>query len=211
MEYYNINIAYASYTFTQLMKIAGFEDKLINSFKCKFDDDFIIFKSDKLSIKFYNSKDNTIKKILDGKINFNKTKSFDNKRDIPVILKQKKSFFEFDEDTIIINAEIIPLSFILLSRLEEIICNERDLFGRFEYVSSISFKYDLIDIPIVDEYSLLLKVIIKKKTNFTTNDLNRGKFILTQDLDYIYRFSNIFKSTVAIILIYLLVILFFQD
>ena len=45
---------------------------------------------------------------------------------------------------------------------------------------------------------MLLKVIIKKKTNFTTNDLNRGKFILTQDLDYIYRFSNIFKSIASL-------------
>jgi hypothetical protein len=197
VEKYKFNVNSANYTFKQMLSIAGFEKSIIEKVSCEINDGFFLFTFFNITIQFNNPDCNIIDQLLYEKINFTKIRSFDNKRDVPVIINSGLKVYEYKEKSIIINADFLPLSFILLSRIEEILISKKDKFGRFEYNSSLSYKYDLIEIPIVDEYALILREIIVKKTGIRC-DNKKSKCIISQDLDYIFRFSNFFKSIASI-------------
>lgn len=124
-----------------------------------------------------------------------------NKYQIPLFINKNSNYFDFESNTstIIINADIVTLPFFLLSRKEELLNSSRDSLGRYCYEGSLPQKYNIIDIPIADEYSILLRsYVITLFPNFNITP-NKFKLILTHDIDTGKRFGGLLNSLKSII------------
>ena len=140
-----------------------------------------------------------IDQLLNGVMTLNSITTADKENEIPVCLKENFPFAEINDDGLQVNADIISLSFIMLSRYEEKIVKERDSLDRFESRNSIAVKYNFIDFPIVDEYVLILQTYLKEyfpEQNFTIPEC---KIIPTHDIDEVRRFAG-FKKTIRTLL-----------
>jgi hypothetical protein len=155
-------------------------------------------KSDRLSaivtinskeIIFKISEDNDINKLLSGKLVFKNISTADGTHTIPVILNKEAEFAQINENVLMVNADIISLSFIMLSRYEETIIKELDKFGNFNYKNSISYKYNFIDFPIVDEYAMIFQKYLKILFHGINLGTNKYEVIPTHDIDEIYRYN----------------------
>ena len=138
---------------------------------------------------FKISNSDQINELLSGTLKMSSIQTADSLFSIPVILPKDFKFCSFDEQKLFINADIISISFIMLSRLEETIQKGTDVFGNFRAIDSISVKYNFIDFPIVDEYAKLLEFNIRK---YFPNILLKTKectIIPTHDIDEIFRYS----------------------
>jgi hypothetical protein len=136
---------------------------------------------------------------MQGKATLSKIDTADGAGFIPVDLMDNLPFAETKGDELHINADIISLSFIMLSRYEEKMIDERDSLGRFESKNSIAVKYNFIDYPVVDEYALILRKYLQiffPDQHFT---IPRCKIIPTHDIDEIRRFTGL-KKTIRTIL-----------
>ena len=61
------------------------------------------------------------------------------------------------DSSIHIPYDILTPSFVLLSRYEEFQSKRQDAHGRYPYNRSLAEKYDMVEIPLVDEYAMLLR------------------------------------------------------
>ena len=88
------------------------------------------------------------------------------------------------EATTCIRLDIFGSVFFMLSRLEEFICSEKDVHGRFEAKSSIAVKAGFLERPIVDEYISILGHYIRER--FPNVEFSGKKFekIITCDTDW---------------------------
>jgi hypothetical protein len=138
--------------------------------------------------------------LFKGELSLKRIPSYDLKLDVPVIMDgNNNEFASINKSKLIINADIITLSFIMLSRYEEGLIKERDRYNRFEYRNSLACKYDFIDIPIVDEYAMLLRMWLLEFIPDLKIIKRKGKVIPTHDIDFILRFGNLFKNIKTII------------
>ena len=163
--------------------------------------EFINFSTIKLGdyiISFNIMSKQDYKKLIDGNLKMIKIDNFDNTFEIPVF-SNEDSFYKMFKNKIIINADILTLSFLLLSRKEEIEIPKFDEYGRFIFKESLSYKYNLIDFPIVDEYAMLLREVIVNNTNIKMHANSKFSVYLTHDIDTLYRFGNLKQNIKTII------------
>ena len=126
---------------------------------------------------------NEIDQLIEGELPLQKFPSFDSKVDIPLFITDNKNdFAAISDNELIFHADILTISFIMLSRYEETLIEERDQQNRFEYKSSLACKYDFIDIPIVDEYAMLLRLWILKY--IPTLNVQKRKGEITQEFHF---------------------------
>jgi len=135
-----------------------------------------------------------INQLLQRSIKVSKTNTADGIYSIPICLDESLPFAEIKTDELHINADIVSLSFVMLSRYEEFVIKERDKHGRFEYKSSIAAKYDFIDFPIVDEYALILQIYLKILFPEENLVVSECKIIPTHDIDDVRRFAGLKKT-----------------
>lgn len=87
--------------------------------------------------------------------------------------------------------DIVTPSFMMLSREEEYHELPRDQHNRFLYNYSLARRYEFIEMPLVDEYALLLRTWILE---FLRPDLQlkprHPQVVPTHDIDLLYRFSS---------------------
>jgi hypothetical protein len=138
--------------------------------------------------------------LLKGELNAKIIPSFDSKVNVPIFIRNGQINFAFiNGNELIVNADIITISFIMLSRFEETLTKERDEYYRYEYKNSLAYKYSFIDVPIVDEYAMLLRKELMKFIP-SLNIINRkGNIVPTHDIDFMLRFGNIFRNLKTII------------
>ena len=86
--------------------------------------------------------------------------------------------------------DFLTLSFVMLSRFEETLSTQHDSHGRFLFKSSLADRYGFIDVPIVDEYALLIRSFVKKEFADIQIIPRRPNFISTHDVDIISRFGK---------------------
>lgn len=121
--------------------------------------------------------------------------SADRKIKLPVFQSAQHSEKEvtctYDTRTITIPYDIISLSFILLSRDEEYRGLPRDVHNRFLFNYSLAKRYEFIDIPLVDEYAILLRewILTYLKPGISIQP-RRHQLIPTHDIDLLYRFTG---------------------
>lgn len=117
--------------------------------------------------------------------------TFDQKETIPLFLEKGKSFAQWQNGTLTIHADVITLSFLLLSRGEELLIDQRDEFGRFRYAWSLSKMYGIIDVPVVDEWGMLLRQELCKVYSSQELGANTPALTPTHDMDTARRFSSL--------------------
>lgn len=188
------------YTINHLLSVAlpgSCLNPKISKFENKID---IKFGNDKL-VHFYIMSPSERLALLKCELSLINIKSFDQKVSIPIFPVKSDSNFFFirNEQEMVINMDIITLSYLMLSRYEETVVKERDNHGRFQYKNSLSYYYHFIDIPIVDEYAFLLRDALLKFTPNVDFKKNKGKVIPTHDIDNILRFGSIKKNLKTII------------
>jgi len=137
--------------------------------------------------------------LLSGKLDMTDIPSRNLKYSIPVAFPQKskdtnKIFYSIEGDEVKILADIVTLSFILLSRYEDYICTNRDAYGRMSYKDSLAKVYDFIDIPIVDEYALLVRKIVCAHSPTIIITPRVGQIIPTHDIDNLLLFPNVHST-----------------
>ena len=101
---------------------------------------------------------------------------------LPIILG-RASVTENKNETRL-NFDAISTMFIYLSRLEEWLIENRDVHGRFRYVDSISYRYDLILRPIADEYRLYLLSLIERLFLVTCDSSSVMRVNYSCDVDF---------------------------
>ena len=113
-------------------------------------------------------------------------------------LAEGKDLFSLEDGAVSVNADLLSVSFALLSRYEETCVDKRDKYGRFAYSDSLVEKYNLIDIPVVDEYAMLLRKFVCDNFPAVSISPRKPKFIPTHDVDFLFRFPNFGKAVKTI-------------
>lgn len=90
--------------------------------------------------------------------------------------------------------DFLTLSFVMLSRYEEMLPKVRDRHGRFLFKDSLADKYGFIDVPIVDEYAMLIRSFVKKESSDLQIVPRISNFISTHDIDLVSRFGNAYTN-----------------
>lgn len=78
---------------------------------------------------------------------------FDNAPEKPLLI--------FEENRVLISADIISAAFYLLSGWQEYFSTERDRHGRFPYAASVQRKYNFLTLPVVNYYFDVLKTAVE--------------------------------------------------
>ena len=97
--------------------------------------------------------------------------------------------------------DLFAASFYFLSRYEEYLPHEPDEHLRFPAKASLQFKLQLLELPIIDDWALILKnILIKQFPSLKFNKRN-FKFVPTIDIDRAYNFrsSGLIKNTARIV------------
>ena len=95
-------------------------------------------------------------------------------------------FAEIQGNNLTLKADILAAAFFMLSRYEEIDSPHLDKHGRYQYSASVTSRYGLIDLPIVDIYALLLKVWLEALTGEQITPPHRFQFHFSHDVDYMF-------------------------
>lgn len=109
----------------------------------------------------------------------------------PQFLEGHSSEPQCNDGALELSFDILSPSFIMLSREEEYSELPRDVHDRFLYNYSLARRYEFIDIPLVDEYAMLLRewVCAWLRPNITFVR-RQGQVIPTHDIDHLYRFTG---------------------
>ena len=152
-----------------------------------------------ISIKFPVPTNENMSLLLSGNACCSEVYSYDNKVKVKVCgLAEGKGLFSLDGGEVSVNADLLSVSFALLSRYEETCVDKRDKYGRFAYRDSLVEKYNLIDIPVVDEYAMLLRKFVCDNFPAVSISPRKPKFIPTHDIDFLFRFPNFGKAVKTI-------------
>lgn len=99
----------------------------------------------------------------------------------------QKAFFATEGD---LHFDILAASFYLLSRYEEYLSHEKDMYGRFSHTSSLAFREGFLHVPLVNIWLDLFKKALQEK--FTDLNFRRGHFKckLSYDVDIAYSYQE---------------------
>ncbi len=119
-------------------------------------------------------------------------------RGIPILFGENREEWINDGQTLVIYADLVASAFYLLSRYEEILYrSERDEHGRFPAELSLPVRAGFIHRPIIDEYSQVLRQIIKEHNfeklfaiKLETPKERFSRINLSHDLDQPYRYNG---------------------
>lgn len=93
----------------------------------------------------------------------------------------------FIEDTF--DLDIISSTFFMASRWEEKVKKERDIHGRFDETRALSVKSKFIHRPVINEYAMLFKAVLKEKGFDMGQTISNADIQITFDVDYIYKWK----------------------
>ena len=103
------------------------------------------------------------------------------------------------ENSIYIPFDIITFPFVLLSRYEEFHAKDHDEHGRFQFKGSLMDKYKLVEIPIVDEYAMLLRRWLCLYFPDSFQAISRPpRIVPTHDMDILCRFTSRWQALKSI-------------
>ncbi len=109
---------------------------------------------------------------------------------IPILYGNAK--IERQGNTIIIHADLLASTFVLLTRYEEWLQTDlRDEHGRFLAKHSIASKSGFLHRPIVDEYGVLLRKYLRQTGVDVPEPAQKiNKIYLTHDVDFLTRYTS---------------------
>lgn len=152
-----------------------------------------------ITVKFPIPTKESMENLTSGSICYSEINSFDNKVKVKVFgLAEGKELFSLENAGVSVNADLLSVSFALLSRYEETRVDKRDKYGRYAYSDSLDYKYNLIETPIVDEYAMLLRKFVCDNFSAVSISPRKPSFVPTHDIDFLFRFPNFGKAVKTI-------------
>lgn len=108
-----------------------------------------------------------------------------------------KVFFKTESD---IPFDIFSAAFYLLSRYEEYLPHEKDMYGRYAHTNSLAFKEKFLQLPLINLWLEELKKILRQKFSSFTIHHSPLTFLPTYDIDIAYAYRNhpFLKNTIGL-------------
>ena len=102
--------------------------------------------------------------------------------------KTKSSDFHFD---------IFAASFYLLSRYEEYLPHEKDMYGRYAHENSLAFKENFLNLPLINFWVKDFAEKLKAKHSMFNIQYSMFNFQPTYDIDiaYSYKYKGLLRNT----------------
>ncbi|MET0462329.1 MAG: polysaccharide deacetylase family protein [Chitinophagaceae bacterium] len=98
-----------------------------------------------------------------------------------------KAFFPTKGD---FDFDIFAASFYLLSRYEEYLPHEKDMYGRYAHQNSIAFREDFLNIPLVNNWLALLKKSLQQRFPSLAFQTSSFLFLPTYDIDIAWSYKH---------------------
>jgi len=102
-------------------------------------------------------------------------------------LNNFKAFFKSEGDY---PFDIFAAVFYMLSRYEEYLPHQKDMYGRYAHENSLAFKEGFLNIPLVNIWIEDFKQTLKKKFPSLTTHHSLFTIVPTYDIDEAYAFKN---------------------
>lgn len=103
------------------------------------------------------------------------------------IVNGNKTFFKTSGD---FPFDIFAASFYLLSRYEEFLPHEKDMYGRYAHENSLAFKEKFLHLPLVNIWLNDFKNVLKQKfPNFPISN-SQFQFLPTYDIDEAFSYKH---------------------
>lgn len=98
-----------------------------------------------------------------------------------------KAFFKTSGD---FSFDIFAASFFLISRYEEYLPHEKDLYGRYAHENSVAFKEGFLQYPVINNWIIDFGKALKQKFPSLPIKMPAFKFIPTYDIDIAWSYRN---------------------
>ena len=140
--------------------------------------------------------------FLDGKMNPLWVDNARGTMKIPVFHHQgydENAICTVSTEGIDVFCDLISPAFVLLSRFEEYYPKGEDAYERFPFEVSLAKMYNMVEIPLVDEYAMLLRKWLCQ--NFPDKFAvvpRTPRIVPTHDIDHLYRFTSRFQALKSI-------------
>ncbi len=95
-------------------------------------------------------------------------------------------FFQTDGD---IPFDILAASFYLISRYEEYLPHQEDIYGRYDHTQSLAYREGFLNRPIVDAWIQQFKILLKRIFPSAMLVVKHFQWIPTYDIDEAYSFK----------------------
>ncbi len=99
----------------------------------------------------------------------------------------QKAFFKTAGD---FPFDIFAASFYLLSRYEEYLAHEKDMYGRYAHENSLAFKEDFLGRPLINIWLQQFKKALKQKFSLLPSPDSRFTFLPTYDIDIAWSYKH---------------------
>jgi len=100
---------------------------------------------------------------------------------------EQKSFFKTEGD---LPFDIFAASFYLLSRYEEYLPHQKDMYGRYSHENSLAFNENFLHLPLINIWLSNFKKILREKFPQLTIHHSQFTFLPTYDIDVAYSYRN---------------------
>ena len=179
------------YTISHLMDVVGIESEYSSSRNKVYVDGIVI--------EFSLMSSDSVQRMLYGFEPICEVPAFDGNAQIPIFGTPNGDFSEVQGNTLIIHADILTYSFLLLSGKADMLLGKPDMNGRVSYRGSLQEKYHTIDLPIVDEYAMLLRKEILYAFPNVEIKKRKPQLIPTHDVDTAIRYGTFCRNVKTII------------
>ena len=98
-----------------------------------------------------------------------------------------KAFFKTEGDY---PFDIFAATFYLLSRYEEYLPHQKDMYGRYAHENSLAFKEGFLNLPLINIWLEDFKKVLKEKFSMLNVQFSMFKFQPTYDIDEAFAFKN---------------------
>lgn len=100
-----------------------------------------------------------------------------------------------------IGFDLFAAAFYLVSRYEEYLPHEKDVFGRFEAAVSFAYKNSFLQIPVVNHYAIILKDELQRRFPAYRAPQSVFTFLPTYDIDvaFAYKGRGLLRSALGML------------
>lgn len=86
--------------------------------------------------------------------------------------------------------DIFSASFFLVSRYEEYLPNEKDMYGRYAHTNSLAYKNDFLKLPLVNCWVMELRRLLLRKFPHLSYQRRAFSFVPTYDIDMAWTYLH---------------------
>ena len=86
--------------------------------------------------------------------------------------------------------DVFAAAFYLLSRYEEYLPHDKDMYGRYAHTNSLAYKENFLHLPVINYWIAELQQLIKEKFPLYNSNKKTFTFLPTYDIDIAYQYRH---------------------